>query len=299
MPEPRDSRGVRLRSVRLSDEVTLAFDEWPAHGPRVVFLHATGFSRGCWRLHAQRIAARSQPVCLDLRGHGASSRPPAPYRWSLLVDDVASLLVSEDWSNVILVGHSVGGATAVQVAARLPERVAALVLVEAVVNPDRPPAVAEGGDVPSPLVERTLKRRAHWSSRVEAGAYLRGRPPYDSWDAEVFAGWLDSGVTENDDGTVELSCPPWVEASVFSETRGSTAGQDLAQLRCPVWVARATGDRGLRSTCPPQVTQAIPTAYETVIQGSGHFMPLEDVGLVVTLVDAALDHVCHARSVEG
>ncbi|MCA9846418.1 MAG: alpha/beta hydrolase [Dehalococcoidia bacterium] len=297
MSEAGEGDEFQLRSVQVSDAVQLAFDEWPARGPRVVFLHATGFSRGCWRPHAQRIAARSQPVSLDLRGHGASSKPLAPYRWSLLVDDIVSLLVAEDWSNVLLVGHSVGGATAVQVAARLPERVAALVLVEAVVTPDRPPAGA--GEPPSALVERTLRRRARWSSRAEAGRYLRARPPYDSWDAEVFAGWLDSGVIATDDGGVELSCPPWVEASVFTETRGSTAAQDLAHVSCPTWIARATGDRGLRSTCPPQVAQTIPTASETVIEGSGHFLPLENVGVVVTLLNAALDHMGKASSSDG
>jgi len=297
--EPGDGDKFQLRSVHVSDSVSLAFDEWPAQGPRVVFLHATGFSRGCWRPHAQRIAARSQPVSLDLRGHGASSKPPTPYLWPLLVDDVASLFVGEGWSNVILLGHSVGGATAVQVAARLPERVAALVLVEAVINPDRPAAATGDGVAMSPLVERTLKRRARWASRAEAGEYLHARSPYDSWDPEVFASWLDTGVIATADGAVELSCPPWVEASVFTETRGSTAAQDLARLRCPAWIARATGDRGLRSTCPPQVAQAIPTAYETVIEGSGHFMPLEDVGVVVTLLNAALDHVRRANLIEG
>ena len=299
MSEPGEGDEFQQRRVQVSDAVHLAFDEWPARGPRVVFLHATGFSRGCWHPHAQRVAARSQPVSLDLRGHGASSKPPAPYRWSLLVDDVVSLLVAEDWSNVLLLGHSVGGATAVQVAARLPDRVAALVLVEAVVSPDRPPAAAGAGEAPSPLVERTLGRRARWSSRAEAGRYLRVRSPYDSWDAEVFAGWLDSGVIATDDGDSELSCPPWVEKVLSTETRGSTAALDLAQLNCPVWIARATGDRGLRSTCPPQVAQIIPTAYETVIEGSGHFLPLENVGVVVTLLNAALDHMGKASSSDG
>ncbi|MDA1004808.1 MAG: alpha/beta hydrolase, partial [Chloroflexi bacterium] len=123
-----------LRHVTVAPGVTLAFDEWPAHGPRVVFLHATGFSRGCWRPLARRIAGRAQPTLVDMRGHGASSRPPAPYLWPSLVDDIAELITAQDWSGIVLGGHSVGGSTAIQVAARLPERVAALVLVEPVIT---------------------------------------------------------------------------------------------------------------------------------------------------------------------
>ena len=34
---------------------------------------------------------------------------------------------------------------------------------------------------------------------------------------------------------VELSCTPWVEASVFTETHGSTAYADLKRVHCPTW----------------------------------------------------------------
>lgn len=287
------SQEFRLRSATVSEEVTLAFDEWPANGPRVLFLHATGFSRGCWRPHARQLASRSQPTLVDLRGHGASSKPPAPYRWPELADDVATLLTTEDWSGVILLGHSVGGATAVEVAARLPERVAGLVLVEAVVPLAPPPG--DGAAPVSPLVERTLKRRAHWPSRQEAGEYLRSRAPYDSWDAEVFAAWTETGLVEAEGG-VELSCPPWAEAAVFGGTRESRAGQVLGDVECPVWILRATGERGMRSTTSPEVAPKLRTESETVVEGSGHFLPLERVDLVVDTVDAALEHVQGRRA---
>lgn len=277
-----------MRRVEVADGVSLAFDEWPANGRRVLFLSATGLSRGCWAPHAQRLAERCQPTPVDLRGHGASSRPQPPYTWPGLVDDVVALIEREDWSGVVICGHSVGGSTAVQVAVRLPQRVAALVLVEPVLRRPSPSPDAPAG--PSALTARTLRRRAVWPSRAEAGEYLRARAPYDSWDGAVFGSWMETAVVETAEG-VELSCPPWVEASVFSETGGSTAFDDLPELRCPVRFARATGERGMRSTCPPEAPAAVSGSIDTVIQGSGHFLPLEQPDLVARLIAEALTHL--------
>jgi len=265
--------------------VRLSFEQTGIGDPRVIFLHATGFSGSCWRPHAEQLAESMSSVLVDLRGHGRSSKPPEPYRWAYFVDDIVSLLDEGDWRGVILCGHSVGGATAIQVAARRPDRVSALVLVEPVV-PEPRGAPREGASE-SPLIERTRRRRASWDSREAAAEYLRQRAPYDSWDRSVFDAWVDTGLTDSGTGDIELSCPPWVEASVFAETAGSGAAADLADLRIPTWIARATGDRGMRSTCDPSVAQRIPGAREVVVERSGHFLPLEDIGLVVRLIHEA------------
>ncbi len=285
MPDDVTGPTPAFRTVTVSPGVNIAFEEWPTAGPRILFLHATGFSRGCWRPHATRLASRATPTLLDLRGHGSSSKPPEPYRWSHFVDDVVALVLMEGWDRLILCGHSVGGATAIQVAARLPEQVSALVLIEPVVP--QPAGRSDAAVAPSPLIERTLRRRMRWDSRDKAAEYLRARAPYDSWDSAVFTAWVETGLTASADGCSELSCPPWVEASVFEETRGSGATADLAQIRVPTWIARATGDRGMRSTCGPEVAHAIAGAHEVIVEGSGHFLPMEDIPLVVRLIDEA------------
>lgn len=283
-----DETRPQTRMVPVAPRVSLALDEWPGSGRPVLFLHANGLSRGCWRPMAARLAARCKPFAADLRGHGGSSTPPAPYQWSILAQDVIAVVEHEGWSGIVVCGHSAGGATAVEVAAAIPDKVAAVVLLEPVLVQPQSPQSTPGAS--SAMVERALRRRARWESRAEAASYLRSRDAYASWDEEVFAGWCETGLRENAGG-VELSCPPWVEASMFAETRNSTAFTSLARLQCPVWLARASGEAGMRSTCPPTAASRVPLAFETVVAAAGHFLPLERVDFVVGLVTEALAYV--------
>jgi pimeloyl-ACP methyl ester carboxylesterase len=65
---------------------------------------------------------------LDLRGHGASSKPESGYTWADYASDVVALIRQEDYARVTLVGHSLGALTALLTAAELPERIESLVL---------------------------------------------------------------------------------------------------------------------------------------------------------------------------
>jgi pimeloyl-ACP methyl ester carboxylesterase len=259
--------------VRLGSEVTGTADSRGA--TPIVFLHATGFSRGVWRPVARRLADLAPGIALDLRGHGDSSKPRPPYRWSLFAADVAAYIGQLPAGPVVLCGHSVGGATAVEVAAQIPERVAALALVEPVLMPPRAGGQPARGASQSALLTATLRRRPSWPDRALAEEHLAARSPYRYWDREVLAGYFATGLTRAEDGSCTLSCPPEIEAAIYAEAPASQAWSRLPGISCPAWILRAAGDRAMPSTASPLIAQVTRDSVDRLADGpSGHFVPM-------------------------
>lgn len=118
--------------------------EADAGGPPVVLLHGNPTSSHLWRNVVPHLAGRSRVLAPDLIGMGASGKPAVDYGF----DDQARYL--DAWfealglDRVVLVGHDWGGALALDRAARYPDRVAGVVLLETFLKPlaaeELPPA---------------------------------------------------------------------------------------------------------------------------------------------------------------
>ncbi|MEW9553398.1 alpha/beta fold hydrolase [Nonomuraea sp. NPDC050783] len=132
------------------DGVTIAYREAGAPGGLpVMLLHALGSDAGTWERFAIRLAGRGRHVLApDLRGHGGSTWT-GTYSMELMRDDVIGFLDACGIGHVDLVGHSMGGAVAVLVAQRQPERVRRLV-VEDTPPPPREPVSVEAAPVAEP-----------------------------------------------------------------------------------------------------------------------------------------------------
>ncbi len=111
--------------------VTLAGEE-AGSGPAIVLLHGLTATRR-YVVMGSRTLERSgyRVVAYDARGHGSSTPAPDPsaYGYEQLADDLDAVLDTLEDARVILAGASMGAHTAVRLALRRPERVAALALI--------------------------------------------------------------------------------------------------------------------------------------------------------------------------
>jgi lipase len=151
-------------------------------GPaRMLALHGLTGHGGRWQ-HLAGYVPEIAVVAPDLLGHGRSSWA-APWNIDANVDALADLLDEEGGSPVLVVGHSFGGALAMQLAAVRPERVAALLLLD--------PAVGLDGKWMSEIAE------AMFSSPDYAGrAEARKEKAAGSW-ADVDPAVLDADLDEH------------------------------------------------------------------------------------------------------
>lgn len=105
----------------------------PADAPPIVFVHGTRLSRTMWRPVMRRLASSYRVIAVDLPGHG--SRSDVPFAMDAAVASVVSAVDEQGGGRAALVGLSLGGYVAMDVAARYPERVRALVLSGASQDP--------------------------------------------------------------------------------------------------------------------------------------------------------------------
>jgi 3-oxoadipate enol-lactonase len=98
-------------------------------GPVVVLSNSLGSTHRMWDAQLADLEQRFRVVRYDTRGHGASPVPMGPYLIDDLADDLTALLDRLEVEHAHIVGLSLGGMTAMKVAARNPERVDRLVLL--------------------------------------------------------------------------------------------------------------------------------------------------------------------------
>lgn len=116
------------------DGVTLCAHEQPGDGPPIVLLHGWCCDRSFLSPQFEHFAALGRHViALDQRGHGRSGwgRPGVGVRG--LADDVAWLVEELDLGRVSVIGHSMGGVVALDLANRRAELVDRVVLLDAIV----------------------------------------------------------------------------------------------------------------------------------------------------------------------
>ncbi len=116
---------AEVNGVRLYYEST-------GQGPAVLFLHGYTGSGDDWRYQAPAVSRTHRAITLDYRGHRNSQAPQTEEDYSIEIfsEDVRSLLECLDVTACCLVGHSMGGFTALQFALDHPEMVKGLVLVD-------------------------------------------------------------------------------------------------------------------------------------------------------------------------
>jgi pimeloyl-ACP methyl ester carboxylesterase len=98
-------------------------------GPVVVLIHGVTGSSETWEDVIEPLAERYTVVAPDLLGHGQSAKPRGDYSLGAYASGIRDLLGALGHDRGTIVGHSLGGGVAMQMAYQFPERCERLVLV--------------------------------------------------------------------------------------------------------------------------------------------------------------------------
>jgi pimeloyl-ACP methyl ester carboxylesterase len=117
--------GIKINGLKL-------FYEDQGQGEAIVFLHGFTGSGRDWTHQLNALQGKYRGITLDIRGHGNSEAPTEEKDYSIYLncEDVLGLLNHLSIDRCCLVGHSMGGFTALQFVLDHPERIKGLVLVD-------------------------------------------------------------------------------------------------------------------------------------------------------------------------
>jgi pimeloyl-ACP methyl ester carboxylesterase len=130
-PDPiQDEWNHEKQSLLLKNDMTLKYLEMgPDAGDPIIFLHGITASSRAWSLVAPYLNEQYKLYCLDLRGHGDSTKPRYGYSVQKLAEDVLDFMDQKNIHKAHFIGHSMGGFVSQYFAIHWPDRVQTIGLI--------------------------------------------------------------------------------------------------------------------------------------------------------------------------
>ncbi|MEH3141453.1 MAG: alpha/beta hydrolase [Mycobacterium kyogaense] len=191
------ANGIRFHVVEAEREAGADDQSRPlTDRPLVILLHGFGSFWWSWR-HQLRGLSGARVVAVDLRGYGASDKPPRGYDGWTLAGDTAGLVRALGHNTATLVGHADGGLVCWATAVLHPRVVHAIAVVSS----------------PHPAALRASTVRRRDQGRALLPSMLRYQVPM----------WPERSLTRHDGAELERivrarSSAPWQAGADFAET---------------------------------------------------------------------------------
>jgi 3-oxoadipate enol-lactonase len=247
--------------------VTIHFaDEGDRGGRPVVFANSLGTDFRVWDNLVALLPDGLRVIRYDKRGHGLSEAPPAPYRMEELADDLAGLLDRLETGPAAVVGLSIGGVIAQSLAARRPDLVSGLVLMDTAAKIGEPEM---------------------WESRIAAATGPEG---IDSMADAVMERWFSAAFRGH--RSAELTAwrnmltrtPPQGYAGCCAALRDADLREAAGRIGVPVMAIAGDED----GSTPPELVKAtaemIPGARFELVRGAGHLPCVEQPAACAELI---------------
>ncbi len=233
--------------------------------PPVVLIHGAGGDHLSWPVQLRRLASQ-RVIIPDLCGHGKSSGF-ACQSISDYADQLGNFLDALNIYRVILVGHSMGGAVAMQLSLEKPEQVVGLGLISTAAALNIVPDLMDDlqTDVPMATVLRKLKERL----------YSPYTDPQIARKGMELMGKLRPTALYVD----------WLACHNFN------IEEDLSELKMPTWIAAGKEDRLVPYYQTERLVHLMPDAQITIIPKAGHMVIVEQPDIIAKELTAFINNL--------
>lgn len=225
-------------------------------GEPVVLINSLGAVRDMWKPQLEPLSKRFQLVRFDVRGHGSTPAPLGEWTIDDLADDVIDLLDGLDIERAHLVGICLGGATAIRLAVRDPERVDRLALVSS-----------------APKIGTPENWRERAATVLNEGTRALSGTIMERWFSPTFHAEHPEVVAEFRE-TFDAGDAPGYAACCGVLERLDLRDQ-LEGITAPTLVAAGTEDPIMTVADAEHTAQRIPRARLKAFEGARHLLTVE------------------------
>jgi pimeloyl-ACP methyl ester carboxylesterase len=244
---------------------------WEGKGKQILCLH--GLTANCrfWDCLASALAPSHRVLAMDLRGRGLSDKPSSGYSIEHHCQDLLALMENLTLERPVIMGHSLGAFISLVFAARNPDRVDRLILVDGggKLSEEQMARVFAG-------IKPSLDRLGQVFPSFEAYvALLRQAPflkPWNSFMEEYFR-----YEVEEAEGGVRSRVHPQHIAEEASRLREVDSSQFYSRVAAPTLILRATrgmlaeDDLLLPEDVAARMVREIPHAERVDLEGTNHY----------------------------
>ena len=252
----------------------------------VVLIMGLAMDSGGWAKQLPALSARRRAVLLDNRGVGRSKKPAGPYTTAEMAADVIGVLDEAGIARAHVIGVSLGGAIAQELALGHARRVKSLTLISTFAKADeRMARAAEEGAKHSGgnMVAQAMEQIASGKLALDPKALMKFLMPLvvtpafiereRTWLREMFNRSLDHGFSS-----------AGIAAQVAAALSHDTVGR-LSTLAAPTMVLLGTEDRLVLPKLTRRLAQLIPDAKLVELAGAPHGLIMEHAEEVNPLLE--------------
>lgn len=226
-------------------------------GEPVVILHGLFGTLDNWQTLARQLAERHTVFIVDQRNHGRSPHDPE-MNYEVMAEDLRHFLESHWVYNASVIGHSMGGKTAMQFALHHPDMLSKLVVVD-IAPRTYPPG---HNQIFEALLSVDLARL---SDREEAEALLLPRIP-----DEAIRRFLLKNLTRDRDGNFAWKINLPVIYRHYADILGPVHGND--PFEGPSLFIRGERSDYVPDADIPRIRQLFPAAHVETVRDAGHWV---------------------------
>ncbi|HEX3328976.1 MAG TPA: alpha/beta fold hydrolase [Gaiellales bacterium] len=240
--------------------------ETAGEGPALVLVHAGICDSGMWDPQWRTLAGRHHLIRHDMRGFGRSPVPPVPHSHAR---DLVAVMDAAGVAEAVVVGTSMGGRVALEVAVAHPERVSALVLV--------------GSGLPGHEWSDAVQE--YWAAEDQA----IGRGDLAAAAEVNVRFWIDGPGRRPEDvdpelrrhahamqlRALELQVPSYLEVGDLEEMLVPDLGERLGEVTQPTLVVIGEADQPDIHAIARRIVANLPETTEASIPDAAHLPSME------------------------